>query len=84
MRGRNRWRQGVGVVLLIGCMGGASAQSLLEQGSSLLKGLTGGSGGGAQSVLANDELIAGLKEALKVGTGNVTELTDAFPLDAVG
>ena len=51
---------------------GANAQSLFEQGANLLKKLgnsTESTLGG--SALANDEIIAGLKEALKVGTGNV-------------
>lgn len=51
---------------------GANAQSLFEQGTNLLKKLANSTesdlGG---SALANDEIIAGLKEALKVGTGNV-------------
>ncbi|MEM7403882.1 MAG: DUF4197 domain-containing protein [Pseudomonadota bacterium] len=50
----------------------AVAQNLLQQGSDLLKGLTGGGGIGTASALADDDIIAGLKEALKVGTGSVT------------
>ncbi|MBT6276200.1 MAG: DUF4197 domain-containing protein [Chromatiales bacterium] len=42
------------------------AQSWLEKGSSLLKGF-----GFGESELANDEIVAGLKEALKIGTGTV-------------
>ncbi|NKC15416.1 MAG: DUF4197 family protein [Gammaproteobacteria bacterium] len=41
------------------------AENWLEQGSSLLKSF------GANSRLADDEIIASLKEALKVGTGTV-------------
>ena len=59
-------------VLALAIPQGASAQSLFEQGASLLKSLGSSTestlGGGA---LANDEIIAGLKEALKIGTGNV-------------
>lgn len=45
----------------------AARANWLEQGSSFLKSLTGGSDN-----LANDEIVAGLKEALKVGTNTVT------------
>ena len=45
----------------------AARANWLEQGSSFLKSLTGDSGN-----LANDEIVAGLKEALKVGTSTVT------------
>jgi hypothetical protein len=65
------------VTFLISAAAPAMAQSnLLEQGSQFLKGLgssvgstlSGGGGG-----LGNDEIIAGLKEALKVGTGTVVD-----------
>ena len=46
----------------------ASGQSWLEQGSSLLKGL---GSSGSSSALGQDEIAAGLKEALKVGSGAV-------------
>lgn len=48
-----------------------SAQSLFEQGSSLLKGLGSGDAGGAGASLGRDEIAAGLKEALKVGSDTV-------------
>lgn len=48
--------------------GTAHAQSWLEQGRKLLDGLSGGNGKSALSVA---EIAAGLRDALKVGTGRV-------------
>ncbi|MDD9904399.1 MAG: DUF4197 domain-containing protein [Rhodospirillaceae bacterium] len=60
--------------LIVGGIGQSAAQSWLEKGKSLLEGATkaapSGSTGGV-SGLATDEIIAGLKEALKVGTERV-------------
>jgi hypothetical protein len=52
--------------------GAAGAQSIFDQGAKLLQGL-GSSVGGALGgdALSNQELVNGLKEALKVGTGSV-------------
>jgi hypothetical protein len=55
-------------VLLLSHGPHVSAQNWLEQGSSLLKGL-GSSGSG--NALGQDEIAAGLKEALKLGSGSV-------------
>lgn len=49
----------------------AAGQSWLEKGKSLLQGVTKPSEGGGASSLAVDEIAAGLKEALKVGTERV-------------
>ncbi len=60
--------------LIVGGTGQSAAQSWLEKGKSLLEGATkaalSGSTAGV-SGLATDEIIAGLKEALKVVTERV-------------
>ena len=60
----------------------AAAQSdLLDQGKSLIEGLSSGSAGGG---LAEDEIAAGLREALRVGAERVVDqvgTADGFNLD---
>ena len=57
--------------LLIG-LSPVSAQSWLEKGKSLLDNATKSvPGGGGAAALGTDEIVAGLKEALKVGTERV-------------
>lgn len=46
-------------------------QSWTKKGSDLLKSLGSGGGSGGGSALSNDQIIEGLKEALRVGTENV-------------
>ena len=51
--------------------GAAQAQSLLQQGKSLLDGLTKSAGSKSGTALSVADLELGLREALKVGTETV-------------
>jgi hypothetical protein len=62
---RRQWLQGA-IACASMTASTAHANWLQQQSSSFLKSLTG------SSDLANDEIVAGLKEALKVGTSTVT------------
>ncbi len=70
------------LALLILPLTGSANTSLLNKGSDLVKSLGMGSPAGS---LSTDEIGAGLKEALKIGSGNVvTQLgtTDGFNKDS--
>ena len=59
---------------LLLCLQSAAAADWLEQGKSLLRGLTGNS---AVQELAESEIEAGLREALRVGTRRVVDQVGA-------
>src|SRR6201985_447821 len=59
----------IAVVLLSVCIGGMQAQSLKDKLKSAETKVTGSN---SKSGLSNDDIIAGLKEALSTGTNNST------------
>lgn len=74
------------IVLLALTAAPAPAQSLLDNAKSLLEKNLGTSGGGAASALSNDEIVRGLKEALRVGSEAVVDdlgALDGFNTDPV-
>ncbi len=70
------------IVTLISGAGSATAQTLLQQGKDLLKGLT--TGGAGRDSLTENEIGRGLRSALEVATRAVVEQlgrTDGFNAD---
>jgi hypothetical protein len=63
----------IAIVLTIALLAAtpAAADSLFGKAKNLLGNVTGG--GSASSVLSNDEIGAGLREALRIGSGNVVD-----------
>ena len=59
------------VILSLAPMNSTAEGGLFDFGKDLLKSFTGG--GKAADVLSNDDIAAGLREALTVGTGKVVE-----------
>lgn len=69
----------IAIVLTLALLAGspAAADSLFGKAKNLLGNVTGGGSGGASSVLSNDEIGAGLREALRIGSGRVVDQVSA-------